>query len=85
MKYKISLYDDSFDDEFVKFLDRSMTTNCHDHSEVMARAMELADTFNMDGDDTRNAIVGAILMEAIYGQQMIDGTHEKFSHPEEPE
>jgi len=79
VNYRTSLYDDDFPEKFKKFVDDSATMDVHDNAVVIARARLLEASFNVDGVDTRLAIIGWLLNTAAYNKQRADGTHEKYS------
>jgi len=79
MNYRTSLYDNDFGEKAQAFVDECCRGDTHNNLEMIGFIRRANEIFNTDGEDTRNAVIGFLILKMAYYKQMMDGTHEELS------
>mgnify|MGYP003652728682 CR=1 FL=1 len=83
MKYRTSLYDEDFSEKISAFTEECCRCDTHDNLKMISMIHRANEIFNTDGQDTRDAVIGGLIVKMAYYKQKMDGTHEEFSSHED--
>tara|TARA_R110002126_G_C10490983_1_gene504944 strand:+ start:167020 stop:167271 length:252 start_codon:yes stop_codon:yes gene_type:complete len=83
MEYRTSLYDEDFGEKMNAFTEECCRGDTHNNLEMIGFIRRANEIFNTDGQDTRDAVIGGLILKMSYYKQKMDGTHEELSSHED--